>query len=171
MSATPSLAGDCVRLRALTIDDAPALFAAHGDPEVHLYWSGSAHRDVEETARYIADTLAPPGAHVWAICDEDGALCGRIALFVQREGVGEVGLLLAKAAQGKGFASRALVLVERFGFETLKLHRIAADVDPDNAGSLRLFERNGYQREGLLRANWKTQLGLRDSVIMAKIDV
>ena len=35
--------------------------------------------------------------------------------------------------------------------------------------SLALFLRAGYQREGLLRGNWKTHLGIRDSVILAKV--
>jgi len=56
-----------------------------------------------------------------------------------------------------------------YGFDTLELHRIAADVDPDNSASLSLFLRAGFQREGLLRGNWKTHLGVRDSVILGKL--
>lgn len=51
----------------------------------------------------------------------------------------------------------------------LGLHRIAADIDPDNNASISLFLRAGFQREGLLRGNWKTHLGIRDSVMMAKL--
>jgi RimJ/RimL family protein N-acetyltransferase len=32
-----------------------------------------------------------------------------------------------------------------------------------------LFLRAGFQREGLLRGNWKTHLGIRDSIIMGKL--
>jgi len=184
-----------VLLRPLTVEDAPALFAAHGDARTHQFWSSPAHHSVAETARYIADTLAMPGAHVWAIVDTSGgapiydtphtqdeedraapddeaplhAALGRIALFVQRDGVGEIGIILSPDAQGRGLASTALALVEEHGFGALDLHRIAADVDPDNAASLALFERAGYQREGLLRGNWLTHLGQRDSVILGKV--
>jgi RimJ/RimL family protein N-acetyltransferase len=60
-------------------------------------------------------------------------------------------------------------LIERYAFETLGLHRLAADIDPDNSASISLFLRAGFQREGLLRGNWKTHLGIRDSVIMGKL--
>jgi RimJ/RimL family protein N-acetyltransferase len=72
-------------------------------------------------------------------------------------------------ATGRGLASKALTLVVEHAFAALGLHRIAADIDPDNTSSISLFLRAGFQREGLLRGNWKTHLGIRDSVIMAKL--
>lgn len=156
-------------LRPLELSDAEALFAAHGDERTHHYWSGPAHRDVEQTRAYIADTIAMDGAHVWAITEDGGPALGRIALFVQREGVGEIGIIMTPEATGRGLASKALKLVVDYGFGPLDLHRIAADIDPDNNASISLFLRGGFQREGLLRANWKTHLGIRDSVIMSKL--
>jgi [ribosomal protein S5]-alanine N-acetyltransferase len=156
-------------LRPLGVGDAPALFAAHGDAETHKYWSSPAHRTVDETARYIEDTLAMTGAHVWAITESGGEALGRIALFVQREGVGEIGIVMRREATGRGLASKAVSMVVEYGFSKLDLHRIAADVDPDNTSSTSLFLRAGFQREGLLRGNWKTHLGVRDSVMLAKL--
>ncbi len=158
-------------VRPLDLGDADALFAAHGDERTHHYWSGPAHRDVEETRAYIADTLAMTGAHVWAITEDGGEALGRIALFVQREGVGEIGIIMSPDAQGRGLASKGLQLVLDYGFGALELHRIAADIDPDNSASISLFLRAGFQREGVLRGNWKTHLGIRDTVMMAKLRV
>lgn len=165
----PTLTAPGVVLRPLRSDDADALFFAHGDPEVHRYWSSPAHRDAEETRRYIAETLAISGAHAWAITEDCGAALGRIALFVTRDGVGEIGILMRREASGRGLASKALKLVEDYAFAELDLHRLAADIDPDNAASLSLFLRAGFQREGLLRQNWKTHLGIRDSVVLGKL--
>ena len=156
-------------LRALDLSDAEALFAAHGDERTHQYWSSPAHKSVAETAAYIKDTLALTGAHAWAITESGGDALGRIGLFVEREGVGEIGIIMRPDAAGRGFASKALNLVVAYGFETLDLHRIAADIDPDNTASLNLFLRNGFEREGLLRGNWKTHLGIRDTVMLAKL--
>lgn len=166
---TPRLEAPGVVLRPLETADAEALFAAHGDAQTHTYWSSPAHKSVEETRQYIADTLAVAGAHAWAITESGGEALGRIALFVQREGVGEIGVIMRPEAAGRGLASKALALVVAHGFGPLGLHRIAADIDPDNANSISLFLRAGFQREGLLRGAWKTHLGIRDSVIMAKL--
>ncbi len=169
MSETPTLTAPGVVLRPLEVADAASLFAAHGDPEAHHYWSSPAHSSHDETARYIEQTLNMPGARVWAITEGGGEALGRIALFVLREGVGEIGIILRREAQGRGLAAKALDLVEQHGFGELGLHRIAADIDPDNTSSMSLFLRAGYQREGLLRGYWKTHLGIRDSIIVAKL--
>ena len=169
MSALPVLQAPGVVLRPLAETDAEALYAAHGDAEMHHYWSSPAHRDVEETRQYIADTLAMKGAHVWAITAIGDEAIGRIGLFVARDGVGEIGVIMRRDATGRGLASKALNLVEVYAFETLGLHRLTADIDPDNGASISLFQRAGFQREGLLRGNWSTHLGVRDSVIMGKL--
>ena len=156
-------------LRPLELSDAEALFAAHGNERTHHYWSGPAHHDVAQTRAYIADASAMDGAHVWAITEDGGPALGRIALFVQREGVGEIGIIMTPEATGRGLASKALKLVVDYGFGPLDLHRIAADIDPDNNASISLFLRGGFQREGVLRGNWKTHLGIRDTVMMGKL--
>jgi RimJ/RimL family protein N-acetyltransferase len=169
MTNPPKLTAPGVVLRPLVADDTEALFIAHSDAGTHHYWSGPAHTSLEQTAKYIADTLALPGAQVWAITEDGGEALGRIGLFREREGVGEIGIIMRPDATGRGLASKALGLVVEYGFDKLDLHRIGADIDPDNASSLSLFLRAGFQREGLLRGNWKTHLGIRDSVIMGKL--
>lgn len=169
MTDTPTLTAAGLKLRPLSVDDAEALHAAHSDATTHQFWSSPAHADVSETRRFIEDTLALPGARAWAITEDGGEALGRIALFVIREGVGEFGIILRPEAQGRGYASKAVELVAQHAFGALGLHRLMADVDPDNSASLTLFLRNGFQREGLLRGNWKTHLGVRDSIILGKL--
>ena len=169
MNSLPRLETPGLVLRPLEVADAEALFAAHGDEATHKYWSSAAHKSVEETATYLADTLAISGARVWAITEDGAKALGRIGLFVEREGVGEIGIIMRPDAAGRGLASKALNLVVVYGFDTLDLHRIAADIDPDNAASLNLFLRNGFEREGLLRGNWKTHIGIRDTALLARL--
>lgn len=165
----PALTAPGVVLRQMQISDAPALFVAHADQGVHRYWSDAAHAALEQTTREIEATLAAAGGRSWAITEAGGEALGRIALFVPREGVGELGIILRRDAQGRGLASKAVTLVASYAFEQLSLHRLAADVDPENTASLSLFLRAGFEREGLLRGNWKTHLGIRDSVILGKL--
>src|SRR5690606_14254750 len=146
---TARLEAPGVILRPLETADAEALYGAHGDPTTHTYWSSPAHKSVDETCQYIADTLAIEGAHAWAITEQGGEALGRIALFLQRDGVGEIGIIMRPEATGRGLASKALDLVVQRGFGPLGLHRIAADIDPDNTSSISLFLRAGFQREGL----------------------
>lgn len=169
MRDTPTLTGPGLVLRPLTVEDAPALFVAHSDPAVHHFWSSAAHESVAETARYTRDTIESPGASCWAITTDGGEALGRIALFEKREGVAEFGIILRRTAQGLGLGRKSIALASAYAFDTLHLHRLVADIDPDNGASLAMFERAGFVREGLLRANWKTHIGLRDTVLLAKL--
>jgi [ribosomal protein S5]-alanine N-acetyltransferase len=165
----PTLSAPGVVLRPLVVSDAEALFSAHGDADTHKYWAGPPHKNVAETARYIEETLERPTTRGWTITEDGGEALGRVAMFVVRDGVGELGIIMRRDATGRGLASKALKLVEEYAFTELEMHRLVADIDPDNNASLSLFLRAGYQREGLLRGNWKTHLGVRDSVIMGKV--
>lgn len=155
------------RLRPLRQSDASALHPAFADAATMRYWAGPPHETLAETEGDIAWWLDHHPNSAWTIMDADDRIVGRIGLQAVRAGVGEVGVILAPCGQGRGIASAALAAVVRHGFGPLGLHRIQADVDPDNHASIRLFERAGFAREGLLRHAWRTHIGLRDSVIFA----
>lgn len=81
----------------------------------------------------------------------DGAIVGRVNLnAVTRRyfNRASLGYRMAENAAGKGYASRAVALALRQGFEALGLWRVEADVRAINAGSLRVLERNGFQVYG-----------------------
>jgi [ribosomal protein S5]-alanine N-acetyltransferase len=52
------------------------------------------------------------------------------------------------AFRGQGYMSEALELVLHEAFVTLELHRLEANIQPGNAGSLALVRRAGFQLEG-----------------------
>jgi RimJ/RimL family protein N-acetyltransferase len=65
---------------------------------------------------------------------------------------GELGYVVAPAARGRGVASRAVGLLTEWGLGELGLHRVELRIDPANAASSRVAERNGYRLEGVLRS-------------------
>jgi len=104
MWVTPRLETPGVVLRPLELDDASALFAAHGDEQTHRFWSAPAHKDADQTRAHIEATLKLGRA--WAITESGGEALGRIALFEARDGVGEIGA----PPRGAGLPPRRLVL-------------------------------------------------------------
>lgn len=53
--------------------------------------------------------------------------------------------------QGKGLGAEALRLLKTYLVETRGAIRLQALVEPNNLASMRILEKNGYVREGLLR--------------------
>jgi [ribosomal protein S5]-alanine N-acetyltransferase len=84
----------------------------------------------------------------------DGALAGDIELHgIHRGAVQEanVGYMVDAAFRGRGVATAALRLVVTAAFGELGLHRLDAGAMPSNRGSLRVLEKAGFTRVGLLR--------------------
>ena len=61
----------------------------------------------------------------------------------------------------------ALRLYSRWAFESLALARLELLVQPDNEASLRLGERAGFTREGVLRSHSLIRGERRDMVMMS----
>lgn len=160
-------AGDVI-LRALDpIRDGPALHAIWGDEESCRYMMGPAFKTVAETVAALQRWTEGFADTSWALTDgADGEALGRIALFTKGRDIWEAACMIAPAARGRGLAARGLAQAIDTVFETKGARRIFADIDPDNAASIRTFERLGFHREGVLRAEWETHIGVRDSIIM-----
>jgi len=63
----------------------------------------------------------------------------------------QVGYWLSQKYSGKGYASKALSSLVKYAFKDLVLHRLEATTAITNQSSIRLLERIGFRREGLLR--------------------
>lgn len=151
-------------LRPRQASDADALFATMSDPEAMRWWSRAPFESVEELrANFAADEAS--SWQSWAIVKPgDDRAIGFVSAGQKREGVTEIGYLLTREAQGRGYASAAVtVLIDRLVAQGQR--RIFADIDPDNQPSIALMERLGFSLEGRLRAEWQTHIGLRDSLI------
>jgi ribosomal-protein-alanine N-acetyltransferase len=100
-------------------------------------------------------------------------LLGGLTLGGVRRGVSQaatLGYWMGAPHAGKGHMTRAVASVVRFGFGSLRLHRIEAACIPDNASSIALLERNGFRREGFARAYLKINDAWRDHVLLAVLE-
>lgn len=162
---TPTLAGDGVVLRPLAISDTEALFVALSDPDVQHYRRAAPHADLAETQSYIETGIACGLA--WAITENGGEALGRLALRINGD-VGEFGIVIRRAAQGRGLGLEAIRLAEAHALGALGLTQLRAEIDAENAASIALFTRAGFTREALVREGRESHRGVRDNVVMVK---
>ena len=81
----------------------------------------------------------------------DGQLCGEINLNGIQRGPfqnGYVGYWIDEMFAGRGYVPEALVVVIRFAFEDLSLHRLQVAIVPRNRPSRRVVEKLGLRCEG-----------------------
>ncbi|MEO1401637.1 MAG: GNAT family protein [Cyanobacteria bacterium J06635_1] len=63
---------------------------------------------------------------------------------------------------GQGLMTKGMRLVIDYAFDTLKLHRLEANIQPDNVASIKLVKRLGFSQEGFSRRYLKINGEWRD---------
>ncbi len=81
----------------------------------------------------------------------------------------EIGYWIGREYWGKGIATEAVKLVLTYGFEKLKLKRIYAKVFSGNKASLKVLQKNGFKKEGILRKSRFKNNKWIDEVIFSKL--
>jgi RimJ/RimL family protein N-acetyltransferase len=166
----PTLPAGRVRLRWLERHDVGALLEVFGDPAVMRYWSSPPLRDrraAEDLLAEIRTYFERRELFQWgvALAGSDRVIGTCTLAWIHAESHrAELGFALGRAHWGRGYMSEALVALLDFAFGPLGLRRLEADIDPRNQSSLRLVERLGFRREGLLRERWLTAGEVQDSV-------
>jgi RimJ/RimL family protein N-acetyltransferase len=151
-------------LRRFREDDLEA-FASFADDEAYRRFLGSGH---PSAAQLVANNVAVDWEREpsWAIL-LDGRVVGSIFLGVHMDdATGELACLLAPDVWGQGIAVEAGRAVTDYAFGVLKLDKVWARAEANNAASRRAMEKGGMRQEGLLRSHRTDRSGNRvDEVV------
>ncbi len=133
-------------LRPTVVDDLPLLFEFQKDPEAMRM---AAFMNPDATAReaYIARwtrLVGDPTITARTIVLEGGRIVGGVGIWYM-DGEPQVTYGIHRSQWGRGIATAAL----RLFLEDVKLRPLHARVAFDNAGSMRVLEKCGFQRNGL----------------------
>jgi [ribosomal protein S5]-alanine N-acetyltransferase len=82
---------------------------------------------------------------------------------------GEVGYALSPNYWGMGIASEALEAVASFGFCQLRMHSLEAIINPNNHGSAKVLEKQGFIKEAYFKENYFFDGKFLDSVVYSKL--
>lgn len=159
-------------------EDAAAVFAAYaGDPEVTRYLSWAAYTRPEPLAAFLQECAAHwergHGHLAWLLCLKGtDAPIGSIGVTFEPGGRALFGYVLAKKFWGHGFAAEALRHLVDWTLAQPSLWRAWAFCDVENPASVRVMEKAGMTREGVLRRfHVAPSLGPepRDCVVCARV--
>ncbi|UOQ52021.1 GNAT family N-acetyltransferase [Hymenobacter cellulosivorans] len=156
-----TLATSRLILRPLQPTDLVAFSACQGGPEEARYpsWESFFRTQAAEFLGQHGQTGVPAAPGTWAPIGIAGRrtnmLLGNCALqlYAHDPGTAEIGITLAPAVQGRGYAQEALHGLLHYCFAELKLQRVVAITDSLNLAAARLLERVGMRQEVHLRKN------------------
>lgn len=147
-------------LRAFTLDDTNDTFRIMSDPRVTRYFGTQPMRSRDQATdriRAIQTAFEEKEGVRWAITlREHGQFVGSCGFWrlVKPHFRAEIGYELAPEFWGQGVMTEAVAAILTFGFTTMGLHSVEAQITPANIGSRRVLEKLGFVQEGYFHENF-----------------
>jgi [ribosomal protein S5]-alanine N-acetyltransferase len=160
LAALESIESVRTRLRIVERSDLPDLMLVNGDDEVTRflpYATWKTPDDADAWYERVTGIQASGTALQFVLVEKTtGRAVGTALLFRYDEGSNraELGYVLGRQHWGKGLMLEALHALVGHAFEVLGIRRLEAEVNPANSASVRVLERLGFTKEGLLRQRW-----------------
>ena len=158
MTEFPVIHTDRLTLRKPTYDDVQPLLELSQDDDVMLYYGMEPFTEEKQSRDEIEWFLKiwreGTGTRWVITLKGEDDLIGEIGFYEykKKHRRAEIGYKLSRSHWMKGYMTEALVGMLDYMYGNLELNRVQALVDPRNEASLRLIERQGFQRDGLLRS-------------------
>jgi len=129
-------------------------------------WIGTeAPVDRERRRRMLADALGRERT-LLLLAEAGGRVVAELSMDLAGYGVADLGMLVADGWRGHGVGSELL----RAGLDwagQAGAHKVTLQVWPHNQAAVALYEKFGFQREGVLRRHYRRRNGeLWDAVVM-----
>ncbi|APJ04993.1 GNAT family N-acetyltransferase [Silvanigrella aquatica] len=152
-----------ISLRPIENDDAQDIFEYGSNINVSRYMIWNSHKSIQDSYDYIKSIqkmykVAPiSNFGITVLHNGKEKLIGTVGLFKRLKAFQktyELGYVLNELWWGKGYAYEACNLIINYGFKNFDIHRIEAHCVVENKGSMKVMEKLGMQREGIIRQNY-----------------
>jgi ribosomal-protein-alanine N-acetyltransferase len=113
------------------------------------------HPYTQSDAEWWIRTGSKQNDAITRVIEYQGLFVGSVGINPQtgwRDHLGEIGYWVAEEYWGKGIATAALSQMTDYGFTNRQFRKLYAPVLSPNIASMRVLEKCGYTREGILKA-------------------
>ncbi len=153
----PTLETEKIMLREMTPQDVNSLLMHFGNTEVVQFIGMQPIKTIEqanEWLRWMGGFFAAQDGLRWGLeLRETGEFIGSAGLhhWNREAHYAEIGCDIAHPFWGNAYGQEAMRRIIEFGWESMKLNRIEADVVKGNMRSMHVLEKLGFKKEGVLR--------------------
>lgn len=150
-------------LRPAREEDLDGMHAVLSSPEATRWWSTPPHDSVDQTREWLAGMIAGGGAGLDMVIEREGRVIGKAGFYNPPD----LGYILHPDHWGQGLATEAVTAMLDRLFLATAHDETLADVDPENAASIRLLEKLGFRRTGFAERTWNVGGEWKDSFYYA----
>ncbi|SJK83783.1 GNAT family N-acetyltransferase [Halomonas elongata] len=171
----PVIETERLTLRPLVVDDSESLMGIFSDPEVMRYWNTAPWAKIQDSLDFINESKESRKRQeslvLGVYLKSTGELVGKCLLFSydKESKRAEIGFGIGRSFWGKGYIGEAGEALIQYGFGSLRLRRIEAEIDPENQSSAKVLEKLGFSQEGLLRQRWEVNGIVSDSALYGRL--
>lgn len=148
--------GEKIVLRAVEEADNVMLLSLINDPDTEMMLGGSSWpvSEVEQLKWFEHQERSRDVLRCIVALRDNGKAIGTIILseIDQKNATGHIHIKMSKdGGRGHGYGTDAVSTLVSYAFDELRLNCIYANILSYNEASIRLFERCGFKRDGILR--------------------
>lgn len=148
--------GKIIVLRAVEEADNSMLLSLINDPDTEMMLGGSSWpvSEAEQLKWFEHQEKSRDILRCIVALQEDSKAIGTIILsdIDQKNATGHIHIKMSKdGGRGKGYGTDAVNTLVQYAFDELRLNCIYANILSYNEASIKLFERCGFKRDGVLR--------------------
>jgi ribosomal-protein-alanine N-acetyltransferase len=157
--------GENIFLRYIRKEDAAEFIRLNLASRAFYHGLVSPPVDAESYDKYLAHNETASDERFFFCLKNTGEIAGSINLsqiFLGNFRNAYLGYFVGANFTGRGLTTEAIGLILRFAFKNLKLHRIEANVQPENLASIAVLRKTGFTKEGFSRRYLKIDNKWRD---------
>lgn len=146
------LEGNSINLRTVEREDMEKVRDIFNNQEVMSNLGHNKPANLEQEEDFFEDQVNDNSDMVnLAICKDEN-LVGLISIKEKRgQGIGEIGIWIDPEYHGQGIGTESSELLIDYAFKELRYHKVVAKAYESNKASQKIWEKLGFEKEGVLR--------------------
>lgn len=165
--------GKLIRLRAIEKEDLKQLREWRNEPEIKKFTREYRELSMQNQLQWLDSLAKDKNTIMFAVETKNGKLigCTGLTYIDWKNSRAEVSIYIGdKKYKGKGYGTDTLKTLMDYGFRELNLHMLFGEIFEYNKANIRLFEKCGLKKDGVLRDRLYRDGRYWDSIIYSILD-
>lgn len=158
-------------IRHVELKDADGIVAIRKQTSIAQNTLGLPYQSIKRSEQFLERALADPTSYI-LVAEKDEKIVGICSIKVfdnpKMNHAATLGIMVHEAYHGQGVGNALMTEILELSDDWLMLKRVELGVFSDNKKAMKLYEKHGFEKEGLRKYAIKKNGIYADEVIMAR---